>query len=393
VHYICALFDDKRDGQFPQLFTTDTAALERFAKQYDRPGMSVYQCVSRLQPDARRRARDTVAEMAILHVDIDLRMLATPPEVVHQKLLELSLSLPVEIRNSGGGYHVIVELKEPVKAGTAAFERANRVRGQLTHMLCGDPAPDHHAALLRKVGTHNTKYGEPRLCQVERAGGPVDIADLEAFIELYEGKPQFEWAAPKHNGSERPKERERENGFDDNPCADLNAAALKNLPAWVPELLPDAKRRKGRYPAYDAVNPSRPSSTGRPYEQRRPNLGIVGTGIKDFGIGKSYSPLDLVMAVRNTSLAEAFCWLEEKLIPQKSDVEVDWEKIAETQDAPKTAPEDDDGDDEQPKEPKRRRINPVPTCPGPSAAPSGPAARANLRCPSLRGWECQSGAT
>src|SRR5262249_51453472 len=116
--------------------------LERFAKEYDRPGMSVYQCVSRLQPGAQRRARDTVAELTVLHVDIDLRMLVTPPEVVRQKLLELSLSLPVEVRNSGGGYHVVVELKEPVRAGTPEFERANKVRAALTRMLCGDPAPD-----------------------------------------------------------------------------------------------------------------------------------------------------------------------------------------------------------------------------------------------------------
>ena len=157
--------------------------LERFAKEYDRPGMSVYQCVGTLQPGAQRRAKNTVAELTALHVDIDLRMLATPPEEVRRKLSELSLSLPVEIRNSGGGYHVIAKLKEPVRAGTPEFERANKVRGALTRMLCGDPAPDHEAALLRKVGTHNTKYGEPRLCQVEKAGAPVDIADLEAFVE------------------------------------------------------------------------------------------------------------------------------------------------------------------------------------------------------------------
>jgi hypothetical protein len=354
VFYICALFDDKRGGRFPQLFTTDTAMLERFAKEYDRPGMSVYQCVGTLQPGAQRRAKNTVAELTALHVDIDLRMLATPPEEVRRKLSELSLSLPVEIRNSGGGYHVIAKLKEPVRAGTPEFERANKVRGALTRMLCGDPAPDHEAALLRKVGTHNTKYGEPRLCQVEKAGAPVDIADLEAFVELYDAKPQFEWA-PKLNGHthkpERKEPEETENGFDDNPCRELNNAALKNLPAWVPELLPDAKRRSGRYPAYDAVNPSRESSTGRPYEQRNRNLGIVGSGIKDFGTGKGYSPLDLVMAVRGTGLAEAFCWLEEKLLGPKPDIEIDLDKIIEAQESPSIATEltddaggGDDGD-------------------------------------------------
>src|SRR5262249_21387035 len=135
-------------------------------------------------------------------------------------------------------------------------------------------------------------------------------------------------AAPKSKPDERfdPETGEIQNGFGDNPCAELNAAALRNLPAWVPQLgLYNCKRRSGRYPAYDAVASWRPSSTGRPLEQRNRNLGIVGSGIKDFGTGRGYSPLDLVMAVRGTGLAEAFCWLEEKLLPGKTDVEVDWE--------------------------------------------------------------------
>src|SRR5262249_58040577 len=112
--------------------------------------------------------------------------------------------------------------------------------------------------------------------------------------------------------------------------AELNAAAIKDfqsLRAWVPALLPDAVRKAGRYPGYEAVNPARASLTGRPYEQRDRNLSIVTTGIKDFGTKKGYSALDLVMAVRGTSLAEAFCWLEEKLLPQKPGIEGDWDKI------------------------------------------------------------------
>ena len=71
------------------------------------------------------------------------------------------------------------------------------------------------------------------------------------------------------------------------------------------------------------------------------------------------------MAVRGSSLAEAFCWLEEKLLPQKSDIEIDLDKIIEAQGSPSIMSDagDDDGHggDEQPKEtPKRRRINPMP---------------------------------
>ena len=159
-----------------------------------------------------------------------------------------------------------------------------------------------------------------------------------------------------------PETGEIQNGFGDSPCAELNAAALKNLAAWAPALnLYRLKRNPGRGASYRAVATWRESSTGRLLEQRASNLSIHPKGIEDFGDGRKYSPLDLVMAACGTDLGEAFAWLEEKLLGPKPDVEVDWEKIAETQDAPRTSPEDDNGgDDEQPKEPKRRRINPVP---------------------------------
>jgi hypothetical protein len=143
-----------------------------------------------------------------------------------------------------------------------------------------------------------------------------------------------------------PETGEIQNGFDDNPCAEVNAAALKNLSAWVPDLgLYNLKRNPGRGASYRAVADWRESSTSRPLEERERNLSIHPKGIEDFGDGAKYSPLDLVMKKRGTDLAESFCWLEEKCLPRKSDIEVDWDKLAETQDAPKTAPEDDDGVD------------------------------------------------
>jgi len=198
MFYICAIPNDNRGGAFPQLYTEDLQALDKFAKEWDRPGMSVYQCVSTLHPGARRRCLETVAETAAVHIDIDTRTLATEADVVKQKLFDLSATLPFEIRDSGGGIHVLAHLKEPVEAGTPEFDRVNAVRKALTEMLCGDPMPAHAAALLRRVGTHNSKYGEPRLCQTIKPGKPIDIIDIEAFIELYNGQPQFE-RKPKPN--------------------------------------------------------------------------------------------------------------------------------------------------------------------------------------------------
>ena len=69
----------------------------------------------------------------------------------------------------------------------------------MTYILCGDPAPDHAAALLRRPGTHNSKYnGEARLCQILHEGSPVDITEIEALVDLYD-RPIFEFK-PKSNG-------------------------------------------------------------------------------------------------------------------------------------------------------------------------------------------------
>jgi AAA domain-containing protein/bifunctional DNA primase/polymerase-like protein len=132
-----------------------------------------------------------------------------------------------------------------------------------------------------------------------------------------------------------PETGEVQNGFDNNPFQEINALALRNLAAWVLDLgLYGCKRRKGRFASYEAVATWRQSTTGKALEERSPNLKISGSGIKDFGDGKGYSPLDLVMAAQSCSLSEAFSWLEERVLPKKAEVEVDWEKIVETPEAP-----------------------------------------------------------
>jgi hypothetical protein len=102
----------------------------------------------------------------------------------------------------------------------------------------------------------------------------------------------------------------------DGPHAELNKVALKNLAAWVPQLsLYKCRRRVGRFASYEAVATWRPSMTGRPPEVRKLNLKISPLGIKDFGDGRGYSPLDLVMVARACSLSDAMTWLEERVRP------------------------------------------------------------------------------
>jgi hypothetical protein len=148
---------------------------------------------------------------------------------------------------------------------------------------------------------------------------------------------------------EEPKSPPPEEGYDeDGPFAALNKAAMRNLEAWVPALgLYNCRRRSGRYPSYEAVATWRPSTEGRPNEQRKPNLKISGKGIKDFGVDKGYSPLDLVMVARGRDLSAAYDWLSERVLP-RSRVEIDFDAIIENAKAPSIDPanDDDDGGDD-----------------------------------------------
>ena len=95
------------------------------------------------------------------------------------------------------------------------------------------------------------------------------------------------------------------------PFEIAKAAAMSDLSAWVPALdLYGLRRARG---GYEAVEAWRSSTTGRPLEQRKRNLSIQPNGIRDFGSNNTYSALDLVMAARDCSQADALAWLEDRL--------------------------------------------------------------------------------
>jgi AAA domain len=107
----------------------------------------------------------------------------------------------------------------------------------------------------------------------------------------------------------------------------INQLAMKSLSAWVPQLdLYKCRRRSGRGASYEAVATWRPSTHGRKKEERDLNLKISPLGIKDFGVLRGYSPLDLVMAAKSCSLADALEWLRERVRPYTGP-EIDFEAL------------------------------------------------------------------
>ena len=183
--FVTAMPNDKSTrGRRPSLISDDPAAIQAFAERWDRPGWAVYYCVNPLRPGAASRCRDTISGFVRLHVDLDFKDIKETPAEADLKLVQLPLE-PTEVRDSGGGRHLIFELKEEVEADAEEFEQACMLLKRLTVALCGDPAPAHPAALLRMLGTHNSKRGEPVLVKaLWGSGKPVDISDIEALVDM-----------------------------------------------------------------------------------------------------------------------------------------------------------------------------------------------------------------
>ena len=186
---VAAIPVKKGRGGVVQLVTDDTARAEAFVRQYDQPDYGVYSCPNPLKENAARRSRDDVACVVTLHLDIDYKRLATPATEVRETIVSL---LPfARIHETGGGLHVYLDLKEAYETGTEECRRAELLRTALVNHLCADPAPNHNAALMRVVGTHNSKSGTPFEVTCTQAGQPLDLTEIEEYLNSA-GGPLFE---------------------------------------------------------------------------------------------------------------------------------------------------------------------------------------------------------
>ena len=115
-------------------------------------------------------------------MDLDLRNIIEDRERVLKTLRDLPL--PPEIRDSGRGIHAVWHLKEPLidDAGMAQAETTMR---RLVTLLAGDPKPTHRAALLRHLGTHNSRDNEWRECRILEEGKACDIGEFGDLFDLY----------------------------------------------------------------------------------------------------------------------------------------------------------------------------------------------------------------
>jgi AAA domain len=182
------------------------ASAEAFARQHDKPGWGVYDCVSPLRD--RRRTKDNVAVIEGLHVDIDAYKLEKSKEDVIKRLQDelLDVGILSRVNSSGRGIHGHFLFREPIETGTPEAENAQRVLKRLVAHLGADPQPAHFAALMRRLGTTNSRAGGGPCKVLLDYGTRCELSDIEAYLDLVSDRealfqsPKADEGTPKNDG-------------------------------------------------------------------------------------------------------------------------------------------------------------------------------------------------
>jgi P4 family phage/plasmid primase-like protien len=161
-------FDNDRSGDNPSrhLTTRDTGELTGFMTKYDRHGRALFFSVGTLKDATKERSKENIAEISMLHADIDLKDVEDKRDDVERKLRHLTNAdgrpFPPSIMVfSGHGVHaywLLTESLDPhVDANMADIEQDLRT---LADLVGGDSKVCEVARLMRLPGSHNTKLGE-----------------------------------------------------------------------------------------------------------------------------------------------------------------------------------------------------------------------------------------
>jgi P4 family phage/plasmid primase-like protien len=184
--YFSSLPNDKNQaGQPPErhVMTRETAVVTQFMRRWDRAARALYFCVATLQPDAKRRAKETIAEIVLLHADIDFKSVDLRPDEIKRKLGELRL-LPTIMVGSGHGLHAYWLLQEAILATPEAIEQVEAVLRLLCDHVGGDRQVCEVSRLMRLPGSHNSKDGDWLEVEIliERPNMRYGLDELEEWL-------------------------------------------------------------------------------------------------------------------------------------------------------------------------------------------------------------------
>lgn len=181
------------------------------------------------------------------------------------------------------------------RAKGVPLDRFAELQKTLIERFGGDPSVIDLPRVMRLPGFLHRK-GQPFQCRVVSVDGrpPCKMADFPGEKPL---PPELLAALDADAGAGIVREPENE-------WKKLNTAALQNLSAWVPALLPKAKEQ--------STGAWRVSSKdlGRKLQE---DLSISPLGVRDFGAESGMSPIDVVMQYGNKDVGAAADWLRERL--------------------------------------------------------------------------------
>jgi RecA-family ATPase len=185
--------------------------------------MGVYDCVSPLREP--RRTKDNVAQIEGLHVDLDAYKAGkTKEEVIKRLEDELGdAGILSCINDSGRGIHADFLLREPIEAGMPEAEKAQHVLKRLVAHLGADPQPAHFAALMRRLGTTNSRAGGGPCKKLLDFGVRCNLADIEAYLDLV-GNKETLFSSPEPKTS---KDGISIPGYNEPVDVDARLAAMK----------------------------------------------------------------------------------------------------------------------------------------------------------------------
>jgi P4 family phage/plasmid primase-like protien len=155
--FVCSLGNERDGPHAPrQVATRDMADITKFIAKWDQRDRGMFFCVGTVQA-GKKREKANIAEIALVHADIDFKDIETPRDEVLAILQGLELPPSILIR-SGNGVHAYWLLKEGLDAQTEG-ERVEAAMRLLADTVGGDNAPAHIAGLMRMPGSHNSKRG------------------------------------------------------------------------------------------------------------------------------------------------------------------------------------------------------------------------------------------
>ena len=187
--YISSLPNADARGSQPgerRILSRNSTAVEQFVQSWDRAGRGVFFCVSTLQhsradPGRSPRCKANIAEIALLHVDVDLKSVEPGTGDIIRELAALPLP-PSIVVLSGNGVHAYWLLKKV--AGPKEALRVEAVLRGLADLVGGDPAVAEVSRLMRLPGTHNTKAGTWTPVTIHQAtyDRRYELDDLEDMV-------------------------------------------------------------------------------------------------------------------------------------------------------------------------------------------------------------------